>query len=66
MVRERREAVDFIVSEVGRLADYSDRGICVTLLDPGGDQIRLHLNAETSELLCAQIADALECRYGND
>ena len=64
MVTERREAVDFIVSEVGSLADYSDRGICVTVLDPEGAKIRLHLNVEISELLCAKIADALECRYG--
>ena len=64
MVTERPEAVDFIVSEVGSLAAYSDRGICVTVVDSGGATIRLHLNAETSELLCARIADALECRYG--
>ncbi len=66
MVIERRQAVDFIVSDVRNLADYSDRGICVTLLDRGGASIRLHLNTEMGELLCARIADALECRYGKD
>lgn len=66
MVTDRQEAVDFFVSDVGCLADYSDRGICVTLRDPEGAKIRLHLNAETSELLCTRIADALECRYGKE
>ncbi|RVC83926.1 hypothetical protein EN745_00540 [Mesorhizobium sp. M4A.F.Ca.ET.022.05.2.1] len=59
-----REMGDFTIADVLDLAEYSDRGIVTTLVDPYGVRLRLHLTVVTSELLCERIATALERRYG--
>ena len=58
------EGPDFIVSDVLDVAEYTDLGIVVTLVDAQAGRLRLHLKIGMGELLCARIADALECRYG--
>jgi hypothetical protein len=59
------ETPDVIVNDVLDLAEYTDRGVVITLRAPGG-RVRLHLTTATGELLCERIADALECRYGDN
>jgi hypothetical protein len=59
-----REIPDFVVSDVAEEAEYSDQRIVVTLIDPQGRHLRLHLTLATGELLCERFADALENRYG--
>jgi hypothetical protein len=63
-VQTRREIPDFVVSDVVEEAEYSDQSIIVTLIDPQGRLLRLHLTAATGELLCERFANALEDRYG--
>jgi hypothetical protein len=60
------EAPDFIVKDVLDLADYTDVGVVVTLVNTQGSRIRLHLEIGMGELLCERIASALECRYGDN
>jgi hypothetical protein len=55
---------DFVVHNVLNPAEYTDRGVALTLVDAKGAFIRLHLKIVTAELLCERIAEALECRYG--
>lgn len=59
-----REVPDFVVSDVAEQAEYSDQRITVTLVDPQGRHLRLHLTAATGELLCERFANALDNRYG--
>lgn len=60
------EASDFIVNDVLELAEYTDLGVVVTLVDPQGRRVRLHLRIGMGELLCERIANALECRYSEN
>ncbi|TPI12454.1 hypothetical protein FJW06_16970 [Mesorhizobium sp. B4-1-3] len=55
---------DFVVHKVLDTFEYSDRGAVVTVVDPQGARIRLHVSIATGELLCEHIAEALEQRYG--
>jgi len=58
------DIVDFVVCDVLESADYTDRGVALTLVDPKGKAIRLQVKIVTGELLCERIAQALESRYG--
>jgi hypothetical protein len=58
------ETPDFMVIDALDLADYTDRGVVITLVNAQGDRLRLHVDIRTGELLCERIAHALECRYG--
>lgn len=60
------EAPDFIVHDVLDIAEYTDLGVVVTLVDAQGGRVRLHLKIGMGELLCERIANALECRYGEN
>ncbi|WP_136617758.1 MULTISPECIES: hypothetical protein [Mesorhizobium] len=60
------EAPDFIVNDVLNVAEYTDLGVVVTLVDAQGSRVRLHLKIGMGELLCERIANALECRYGEN
>ncbi|MBZ9860211.1 hypothetical protein [Mesorhizobium sp. CA12] len=55
---------DFVIHKVLDTFEYSDRGAVVTMVDPQGARIRLHVTIVTGELLCEHIAEALEQRYG--
>ncbi|TPI32712.1 hypothetical protein FJW07_20185 [Mesorhizobium sp. B3-1-9] len=55
---------DFVIHKVLDTFEYSDRGAVITMVDPQGARIRLHVNIVTGELLCEHIAEALEQRYG--
>lgn len=59
-----KDTPDFVIHNVLDLAEYTDRGVILTVVDAEGSRIRLHLEIGTAELLCERIADALECRYG--
>ncbi len=63
--RRTDETPDFIVYNVLELAEYSDHGAAVTVVDAEGRRLRLHLGISMGELLCERIANALELRYGN-
>lgn len=58
------ETADFIVHDVLEIAEYSDHGAAVTVVDAEGTRLRLHLGIDMAELLCERIATALERRYG--
>jgi hypothetical protein len=58
------EIPDFLVNDVLDLAEYTDHGVVVTVMDAQGSRLRLHLTIVTGELLCERIASALERRYG--
>jgi EAL domain-containing protein (putative c-di-GMP-specific phosphodiesterase class I) len=66
LVLEAGEALDFIVHDVLDLAEYTDLGVVVTLVDAQAGRVRLHLKIGMGELLCERIANALECRYGEN
>ncbi|TPI63379.1 hypothetical protein FJ420_13010 [Mesorhizobium sp. B3-1-3] len=55
---------DFVIHKVLDTLEYSDRGAVITMVDPQGARIRLHVTIVTGELLCEHIAEALEQRYG--
>ncbi|MBZ9683891.1 MULTISPECIES: hypothetical protein [unclassified Mesorhizobium] len=55
---------DFVIHKVLDTFEYSDRGAVVTMVDPQGARMRLHVTIVSGELLCEQIAEALEQRYG--
>jgi hypothetical protein len=57
-------SADFIVHNVLGTFEYSDYGAVVTVVDPRGTRIRLHVTVATAEMLCEHIAEALEKRYG--
>jgi hypothetical protein len=59
-----RNAADFVIHNVLDTVQYSDRGVVVTMVDPQGARLRLHITMVTGEMLCEHIADALEQRYG--
>ncbi|MBZ9815252.1 hypothetical protein [Mesorhizobium sp. CA7] len=55
---------EFVIHKVLDTFEYSDRGAVVTMVDPQGACIRLHVTIVTGDLLCEHIAEALEQRYG--
>ena len=58
------DAPDFIIRDVLELAEYTDHGAAVMIVDAEGRRLRLHLGINMGELLCERIASALERRYG--
>lgn len=66
LIETASERTDFIVNDVLDLAEYTDLGVVVTLVDVQAGRLRLHLRIGMGELLCSRIADALECRYGEN
>jgi hypothetical protein len=58
--------LDFIVTGVLDLTDYSDRRVIVTLVNEQLTHIRLHVTPAMAELLCERMAIALESRYGEE
>lgn len=63
--RTIEETPDFIIHDVLEFAEYTDHGAAVTLVDPEGRRLRLHVGVAMGELLCERIANALEHRYGS-
>lgn len=62
--RTTDQTPDFIVHDVLELAEYTDHGAAITIVDANGGRLRLHIGIVTGELLCERIANALERRYG--